>query len=96
MLKYFMRYKLGWWVLHVVAIGLTFYLGHMVNFKFYVSHEEKHVINSIILIIVNDLNKLTLFAICYILTPVELIGGADEGINHKTSGNNKRIATHDG
>ena len=33
MLKYFMRYKPGWWILHVV-IGLTFYLGHMVTFKF--------------------------------------------------------------
>jgi len=34
MLKYFMRYKPGWWILHVVAIGLTFYLGHMLTFKF--------------------------------------------------------------
>lgn len=34
MLKYFMRYKPGWWVLHIVAVGLTFYIGHMVNFNF--------------------------------------------------------------
>jgi len=34
MLKYFMRYKPGWWILHIVAVGLTFYLGHMVNFNF--------------------------------------------------------------
>ena len=34
MLKYFMRYQPGWWVLHIFAIALTFYLGHMVNFGF--------------------------------------------------------------
>jgi hypothetical protein len=34
MLKYFMKFKPGWWVLHAVAIGLTFYLGHMVKFVF--------------------------------------------------------------
>lgn len=34
MLKYFMRYKLGWWILHFVVISLTFYLGHLVEFKF--------------------------------------------------------------
>jgi hypothetical protein len=34
MLKHFMRYRAGWWLLHVFAIGLTFYLGHMVSFKF--------------------------------------------------------------
>jgi len=34
MLKHFMRYKPGWWILHIVAIGLTFYLGHMAAFKF--------------------------------------------------------------
>jgi len=32
MLKYFMRYKPGWWVLHVVVIGATFYLGHYMSF----------------------------------------------------------------
>ena len=34
MLKYFMRYSPGWWVLHIIAIGLTFYLGHMMTFSF--------------------------------------------------------------
>ena len=34
MLKYFMRYNPGWWILHVVVIGLTFYIGHIVTFKF--------------------------------------------------------------
>ncbi len=34
MLKYFMRYRPGWWVLHIVAISGTFYLGHMVTFTF--------------------------------------------------------------
>jgi hypothetical protein len=29
-----MRYKPGWWVLHALAIGLTFYLGHIVKFYF--------------------------------------------------------------
>jgi hypothetical protein len=33
-LKYFMRFKPGWWVLHVFMIGLTFYLGHMAHFNF--------------------------------------------------------------
>lgn len=32
MLRHFMRYKPGWWVLHIIMIGLTFYLGHMMNF----------------------------------------------------------------
>jgi len=32
MIQYFMRFKLGWWVLHIVAIGFTLYLGHIVNF----------------------------------------------------------------
>lgn len=34
MLKHFMRYKPGWWVLHAVMIGLTFYLGHLMKFNF--------------------------------------------------------------
>jgi len=34
MLKYFMRYKPGWWILHITAISLTFYLGHMMTFTF--------------------------------------------------------------
>lgn len=32
MLKYFMRYKAGWWILHIIAITLTFYLGNIVKF----------------------------------------------------------------
>jgi hypothetical protein len=32
MIGYFMRYKPGWWILHVIVVGLTFYLGHMVRF----------------------------------------------------------------
>ena len=34
MIRYFLRYKPGWWVLHVLVIGLTFYLGHLVTFHF--------------------------------------------------------------
>jgi hypothetical protein len=29
-----MRYKPGWWILHVAAVLLTFYLGHMMTFTF--------------------------------------------------------------
>jgi hypothetical protein len=32
MLKYFMRYKTGWWILHIIAIGFTLYMGHIVKF----------------------------------------------------------------
>lgn len=32
MLKYFMRFKLGWWILHAIVIGGTFYLGHFMTF----------------------------------------------------------------
>jgi hypothetical protein len=32
MIQYFMRFKLGWWILHIVAVGFTLYLGHIVNF----------------------------------------------------------------
>lgn len=32
MLRYFMRYKLGWWVWHAVIISATFYLGHFMSF----------------------------------------------------------------
>lgn len=32
MLKYFMRYKLGWWILHIIAITGTFYLGMKIKF----------------------------------------------------------------
>ncbi len=32
MLKHFMRYKPGWWILHIVAVVLTFYLGSIINF----------------------------------------------------------------
>ena len=34
MIRYFLRYKPGWWVLHVLVVGLTFYLGHLVTFNF--------------------------------------------------------------
>jgi hypothetical protein len=34
MLKHFMRYRPGWWVLHIAVVGLTFYLGHMASFRF--------------------------------------------------------------
>jgi hypothetical protein len=34
MLKHFMRYKPGWWALHIVAVGFTLYLGHIARFKF--------------------------------------------------------------
>lgn len=34
MLKHFMRYKPGWWILHAIVVSATFYLGHMVTFKF--------------------------------------------------------------
>lgn len=34
LIKHFMRYKPGWWILHIIAIGLTFYLGHIVKFHF--------------------------------------------------------------
>ena len=33
MLRHFMRYKPGWWVLHAVVVSLTFYLGHMAAFR---------------------------------------------------------------
>jgi hypothetical protein len=32
MLKHIMRYKPGWWILHIIAVGLTFYLGHKISF----------------------------------------------------------------
>lgn len=34
MLKHFMRYRPGWWALHIIVIGLTLYLGHMASFRF--------------------------------------------------------------
>jgi hypothetical protein len=34
LIKHFMRYKPGWWILHAIVIGFTFYLGHIVRFKF--------------------------------------------------------------
>jgi hypothetical protein len=34
MLKYFMRYKPGWWILHILVVGGTFYLGHFMTFSF--------------------------------------------------------------
>ena len=32
MIQHFMRYKPGWWILHVVAVGFTLYLGHIAKF----------------------------------------------------------------
>lgn len=32
MLKYIMRYKPGWWILHILAVLVTFYLGHHLRF----------------------------------------------------------------
>lgn len=32
MIQYFLRYKPGWWILHIIMISLTFYLGHLVDF----------------------------------------------------------------
>lgn len=32
MLAYVMRYRPGWWMLHVIAVGLTFWLGATVRF----------------------------------------------------------------
>ncbi len=28
----FMLYKPGWWILHVIAIGFVFWLGHAIRF----------------------------------------------------------------
>jgi hypothetical protein len=32
MLKHFMRYQPGWWILHLIVIGLTFWLGAFTRF----------------------------------------------------------------
>lgn len=32
MLKYFIRGRIGWWILHVLAILLVVWLGHFVRF----------------------------------------------------------------
>lgn len=32
MLRHIMRYKPGWWILHVIVVSLTFYLGHLFDF----------------------------------------------------------------
>lgn len=34
MLKYFMRYKPGWWALHIVAVLFTLWLGSIASFRF--------------------------------------------------------------
>lgn len=34
LIKHFMRYKPGWWILHIIVIGFTFYLGHLATFTF--------------------------------------------------------------
>jgi hypothetical protein len=37
LLRHFMRYKPWWWVLHIVMVGLTLYLGHMMRFTLQVA-----------------------------------------------------------
>jgi hypothetical protein len=32
MLKHIRYLKPGWWILHIAAIALTFYLGHAIRF----------------------------------------------------------------
>ncbi len=32
MLRYFMRYRLGWWLLHLAVIALTLWLGAITRF----------------------------------------------------------------
>jgi len=32
MLKYIIRWRVGWWILHILVIGLTLYLGHLIRF----------------------------------------------------------------
>jgi hypothetical protein len=32
MLKHLIRFRIGWWILHIVAISIVFWLGHLVNF----------------------------------------------------------------
>jgi hypothetical protein len=32
MLKYFIRGRKGWWILHVLAISFMFWLGHTIRF----------------------------------------------------------------
>lgn len=32
MLRYFMKFKIGWWILHAVAIILTAWLGYVTEF----------------------------------------------------------------
>ncbi len=34
MIKYFLLFTPGWWILHLVVIGFTLYLGHLVRFHF--------------------------------------------------------------
>jgi hypothetical protein len=29
-----MRYKPGWWILHIIMIGFTLYIGHIAEFRF--------------------------------------------------------------
>lgn len=33
MLKNFLRYKPGWWILHLAAVSFTLYLAHVVDFS---------------------------------------------------------------
>jgi hypothetical protein len=32
MLKYFVRGRIGWWILHIVVVPFFFWLGHFVRF----------------------------------------------------------------
>ncbi len=32
MLRHFMRYRPGWWILHLIAVSLTMYLGYKIRF----------------------------------------------------------------
>jgi len=34
MIQYFLRYKPGWWILHIIAVSATFWLGAGVRFTF--------------------------------------------------------------
>jgi hypothetical protein len=33
MLRHFMLFERGWWILHIVAITFMFWLGHFVRFE---------------------------------------------------------------
>ena len=33
MLKKFLRYKLGWWILHLIAVTFTIYLAYIIDYS---------------------------------------------------------------